>query len=189
MSLEAASLRDRACQGAPATRAKRGEYDPKYHCCMFLSPCFGAGGFAATPSPCSHIRVVSTVGTSPLPCASSQDTQFWGEAKSPSRWPGQLSPCQLPARSGYKHSSFFYSLSACCLHTEMLNETFCRRSQSTQLPRGQEHPLDQSVQDGAAGTKRGLHENKAGREEKSSCKRCTRLTRRNLPHGTSCLLG
>lgn len=107
MSLEAASLRDRACQGAPATRAKRGEYDPKYHCCRFLSPCFGAGGFAATPSSCSHIRVVSTVGTSPLPCASSQDTQIWGEAKPPSRWPGQLSPCQLPARSGYKHSSFF----------------------------------------------------------------------------------
>lgn len=166
---------------------------PKYHCCRFLSPCFGAGGFAALPSPCSHVRVTSKVGTSPPPCASSQDAQFWGEAKPPSRWPGQLSPCQLPARSGYKHSSLFTTSLPCPLsahageRTEMLNETFCRHSQSTQLPRGQEHPSDQSAQDGVAGTKRGLHENKAGREEKSSCKRSTRLTRRNLPLGTSCL--
>lgn len=187
MRLEAASLQDRACQGAPATRAKRGEYDPKYHCCRFLSTFFQSRGVRCHPQPLLTHQSGEHSGDIPSAVCQLQDTQFWGEAKPPSRWPGQLSPCQLPARSGYKHSSFFYSLSACCLHTEMLNETFCRRSQSTQLPRGQEHPLDQSVQDGAAGTKRGLHENKAGREEKSSCKRCTRLTRRNLPHGTSCL--
>lgn len=51
MSLEAASLRDRACQGAPATRAKRGEYDPKYHCCRFLSTFFQSRGVRCHPQP------------------------------------------------------------------------------------------------------------------------------------------
>lgn len=160
---------------------------PKYHCCRFLSTFFQSRGVRCHPQPLLTHQSGEHSGDIPSAVCQLPGHAVLGRGKALFKVAWAAEP--LPAASSLRLQTqfVFYSLSACCLHTEMLNETFCRRSQSTQLPRGQEHPLDQSVQDGAAGTKQGLHENKAGREEKSSCKRCTRLTRRNLPHGTSCL--
>lgn len=186
MSLEAASLRDRACQGAPATRAKRGKYDPQISLLKVCEPLFQRG-VRCHPQPLLSHQSGEHSGDIPSAVCQLPGHTVLGRGKAPFKVAWVAVP--LPAASSLRLQTqlVFYSLSACCLHMEMLNETFCRRSQSTQLPRGQEHPSDQSARDGAAGTKRGLHENKAGREEKSSCKHSTRLTQRNLPPGTSCL--
>lgn len=53
------------------------------------------------------------------------------------------------------------------------------------VPRGQEHPLDQRAQDEVARTQQGLHVNKAGSEEKPSCKCSISFIQRKAPQRKS----
>lgn len=64
----------------------------------------------------------------------------------------------------------------------MLSETFRMHSLE---PRGQEHPLDQRAQDEVARTQQGLHVNKAGSEEKPSCKCSISFIQRKAPQRKS----
>lgn len=109
-------------------------------------------------------------------------------------WPGQLSRCQPRLQTHLLFKTTLPCFSH-CLHTQESTwrcwmRCFACAARASGCPEDRNSLWTTTRQDQVARTKQGLHENKAGSEEMSSCRHSISFARGNLPLrlGPACLV-
>lgn len=113
MSLEAASLWDRACQGAPATRAKRGKYDPQISLLKVSEPLFQSRGVRCHPQPLLSHQSGEHSGDIPSAVCQLPGHAVLGRGKAPFKVAWAAEP--LPAASSLRLQTQLVFLQPLCL--------------------------------------------------------------------------